>query len=647
MVNNKVDLMIDAVRELDRIIPHLTSFVRAITNNPGAQVKIGEETSTDGVVVTIKPSLHMANSPSHDRNLCDVRQGYRLLCPACERSEALFFDIFHELSHLLYESFAALSINKVTENRLREVVIDNNEFYNHLNRNEFGAKKYGPASKLAHYIHPYVGYMFMATEDYRVERALGEVRPGFVRMSWFQGEEVLETNSWLAAPDDAQVPVAVLAFAQGHDISGRFSIRVVEAVQTDEVRAILDNAPHQSAIDSVVTATELVSHFNKLGFFPLEDDENNEPDESGDQESEDGNEGNSKEGSDQGGNSDGSPDGSQEAQGQEGQEGLDDKQDNPSQGKQKASDEDFHDALEKMSGHQNDHLDDKIDHNILKSIINQYENFDEFSRGCSGLQVVKPGTWGESKCPEPSPVVVQESVMKARRVFSDSKTDRHVRNLKKGRVDPKSLGARGWSDDDRLFHKKIRAEGVSFEVCIAGDFSGSTHGRLNALIKEIMFSTGNLLHRVGVDFSMYGHTTGAYLRFGSGSSGTMQSIMAFKTVNQPWTQQKAKDLLSTTSVAGSLDGHNFEFYRKVLQRSRANRKLLIYFTDGQIPATNRSEEVPIVQREIRNFRRYGISVLVVAMETDRPKEVGMDTILVKKSTDLRTVLKEIERRIIP
>ena len=73
---------------------------------------------------------------------------------------------------------------------------------------------------------------------------------------------------------------------------------------------------------------------------------------------------------------------------------------------------------------------------------------------------------------------------------------------------------------------------------------------------------------------------------------------------------------------------------------------MIYFTDGQIPATCRRDEIPVLQREIKTLKKLGIATLGVGIYTDAPKEVGMDTVLLRDHTDMSTVLKEVEKRII-
>ncbi|QDK02037.1 hypothetical protein SEA_GIBBLES_78 [Gordonia phage Gibbles] len=299
----------------------------------------------------------------------------------------------------------------------------------------------------------------------------------------------------------------------------------------------------------------------------------------------------------------------------------------------------------------NEANDDRIDFNDLEvskedltAIISQVENYDEYTKLVGELVYVNPIENLRQKrfkpVDPPNMMSIASSIIHARRVFSESKLDKNYRNLTKGKVDGAILGKRAWGDDERIFKKKLRAQGVDFEVCIGLDLSSSTSS--DGLYKNIIhigYSTAELLQKVDVNFSLYGHRTG------HATGRINQVLLPCKTINEPWDNVAKEKCLSLIPAAGSLDGHNLQVYRKVLERSRARKKLLIYFTDGEIPATLRDKEIPIVQKEIKILRRLGIAMLGVGLETDSPNEVGMDTVLVTDPTDLKSVLKEIEKRI--
>lgn len=256
--------------------------------------------------------------------------------------------------------------------------------------------------------------------------------------------------------------------------------------------------------------------------------------------------------------------------------------------------------------------------------------------GWGGKKSMFGSTWKHTPIPER---VLAPSVMHARRVFSDSRLDRNVRNLRRGKINPAALGKRAWGDDDRLFRKKLRAEGISFEVVIGMDISGSTSDGCIVLIKEAAEALANVLHRVGVDFSVYAHTTERALGMMS------QSLHEVKPPRGMWGPGQRESLAALRPANGSLDGHNLEFYRKVLDRSTANRRMIVYFTDGEIPETNAREEKEVLLREVKMIQNRGYSIMAVGFGNDSPKKFGLDTIRIDRAEDMSTVVRELEKRI--
>lgn len=290
--------------------------------------------------------------------------------------------------------------------------------------------------------------------------------------------------------------------------------------------------------------------------------------------------------------------------------------------------------------------EEPLDDKAIEAAIAQAAVFDTFSANVSGLTIARPGeglaytgrSWKHSPIDDR---VLAPSVMRARRVFSDSKLDKHLRNLRRGKLNQGALARRAPFDDNRLFRRTLRAEGIDFEVIIGLDISGSTADGCITLIKQAGEGLANVLHRVGVNFSMFAHTTDNPMRW----TVLEQVMYPVKTLADPWGARQRQLLADLRPVAGSLDGHNLQFYRKLLDRSRARKRLLVYFTDGEIPETNRSEELEILKSEIKAFDRSGYSFLGVGIGNDAPKKYGLDTVRIDSSDDIVTVIKEIEKRI--
>lgn len=289
---------------------------------------------------------------------------------------------------------------------------------------------------------------------------------------------------------------------------------------------------------------------------------------------------------------------------------------------------------------------DTMETAVAKALV-----FDDGNTTVTGLNVYTHGKrsagWSgtEENAKKFYPIPLKDlspSILHARRVFSDSKLDKNVRGLKKGKLATAKLGARAWNpQDERLFQRKIRAEGIDDELIIAMDLSGSTHPRWNPIIKRTAFAMADVMHSVGVKFSIFGHTTDAAWS----TYNFRQHMYQVKTAQEPWGPVQKKLLAQLPGMEGSLDGHNLEFYRKHLMRSQARRKTLVYYTDGQIPETNTQEEAIIITRELALYKQLGYAILVVCFGTDGPKNYGLDTIKISNADDIVTVIRELESRL--
>jgi hypothetical protein len=271
-------------------------------------------------------------------------------------------------------------------------------------------------------------------------------------------------------------------------------------------------------------------------------------------------------------------------------------------------------------------------------------HFDDISRTV-GKVVIYRGDEGRAMSSYPdgwTPVdesVIAGTINRARRVFTDNEMDKHVNNLKSGKLSARSLGARGWGDDRRVFRKKIRADKDDYFVVIGMDVSGSTSGYEIHRIKRAGMAMADLLHRLGVPFAIYAHTTSYW------ADSMDQHMYEFKSPDDMW-DKSARDRLSRIdSSAGSLDGHNFEFYRKVAMRSDATKKICVYYTDGYIPETNHDDESLIMERESKMFKRLGIESLIVAVGTELPDAYGFDQVQLDDDADISKVLGALEKKL--
>lgn len=242
--------------------------------------------------------------------------------------------------------------------------------------------------------------------------------------------------------------------------------------------------------------------------------------------------------------------------------------------------------------------------------------------------------------------IMGPALLKTRRVFTDNATAKHQHNLKSGRINRKVLGTRAWNDDNRLFSKKRLPGKRSYAVVIGIDISGSTIGENIALAKRAAWAQAELCSRAGVDFAVYAHTantaSGAYGR----GEDLWLDVYEIKAFSEPWDSKRQHRLAEIGSDSENLDGHAVEYYRKRLDEVEATDKILLYYTDGKMPAANYAEELEILQREIATCKRKGYTLLGVGIRTDSPVRHGLDTVQVDDDSDLKAVVMHLEKRLV-
>lgn len=251
--------------------------------------------------------------------------------------------------------------------------------------------------------------------------------------------------------------------------------------------------------------------------------------------------------------------------------------------------------------------------------------------------------------------ILQPTLFEMRRVFSDNRRSRYDRNQKRGKLDARALGRRAWkaTEDPRLFKKMERPGKRSYAVVMAGDASSSAANGAIVVEKQAMLAQAELCHRMGVDFEVWFHTADEYEGpllppdFNkSRDDAWTQDMYQVKGWNTPWNDQAREGLAWMHPVYTNLDGHNLEFLRKRLMVSQATTKILLYYTDGQMPAANRLDEIETLKREVDNYQRAGIIMLGVGVGTSSPIKWGMDTVRIDNKGDVGKVIKHLERRLI-
>lgn len=122
-------------------------------------------------------------------------------------------------------------------------------------------------------------------------------------------------------------------------------------------------------------------------------------------------------------------------------------------------------------------------------------------------------------------------------------------------------------------------------------------------------------------------------------------IYIIKEHNQPWNDEVKIALREIGPDNCNLDGHTLEYYRKYIERRPETDKIILYYTDGKMPAENHDEELVILQREIKVCKRKNITLLGVGIRTDSPVRHGLDTVQVDTDEDIVKVVRHLEKRL--
>jgi len=132
------------------------------------------------------------------------------------------------------------------------------------------------------------------------------------------------------------------------------------------------------------------------------------------------------------------------------------------------------------------------------------------------------------------------------------------------------------------------------------------------------------------------------------NGGWMMSLDMYviKDEHEPWDSKCRARLADLGPSGANLDGHSLEFYRKRCEESSATDKIIMYYTDGEMPAENYAEELDLLQENIAKCKRERITLMGVGIGTDSPANHGLDTIQVDGPEDLRKVVKHLGKRLL-
>ena len=589
----------EAYDKFRKMCPGLSSYASSVLGHR-VNVLPGTGTYTDGKSIFIKPPLVLADRIKHDAMVCGDRnhQGF-LICPSCAMREQVRVHLHHEIAHLAHGSFDVYGDKDWAKmQRLADGYLPNES---KTVRGDMATLPY------CHKISPHLALINQAVEDHRINNASYRVRPGLEEAMHRASKDTLENGiplddgtflKWGDRTDDEQMMIGLLFAMEGHTLYGNLNPEVAFVIDLPDTQKILKTVANlPDALAGVATSMELLALAREYGYFEYKD-----------------------------------PFGMTAEERDEFDEML----------KALAK------ILEEIFGH-GDHskqdgpgetLGERVQNEEMKKVIEAKDHLDHVPQGIDGIKVFERGEGprsmrGSFRSNKPHEALVGAAVQKARASMQmNSRAERH-RNQKTGRVHASSLGKRAWNDADmRMFQKKSKPDHRDYEMVIGFDISASTNslGR-GQMIRDTVIALGEMCRRLGIKFSVYGHGT---------EIGSM-AIYKLKEVKDHWNDETIHLITSLAPGGSNTDGHNLQYYRKVLDRSKATDKIMMYVTDGVMPGCNRDEELPILREEIGLFRKQGYTLLGVGVYTSAPEEHGLPTARVDSASDYPRVIDMLSR----
>ena len=694
----------NAVSKFNELTPMLRAFAREMTGNPKLDVRItGNTPCTDGKAIYLRPTPALGRETVHDRSLCHVRDEHdsTMLCPACAAHEEVMIVLYHEIGHIAADSFQHFKRYNIDALADESVITDEEA-------QALDAKFGPPDSdtyemnflEAASVISPWLPMVLNATEDARVNRSMFSTYPGTKAMfdglnlnTFVKGFEQPDgsTIKWSDQPTSPQAIIGLYVKASGYDYAGWFLPEVEAALEDPRLDALCASVNSARNVNDVFAiAIPCLRILQEHGFCADEDAEESEP---GRGDPGDGDGANGEGSKDDEGSEGSSGSGDADGKSSDGADGSGDKNDSGDQGPAKdvgvgstgssqagsqQSDADkssrqsdstggaaggvgdgtpgqASDALNAFNGHADMESDDPLpfDENVVEEafrrIERQMEAFDYPSTGIGGVDHTSGASAEKMFAPiaRGGPVKVSETIIagalaELRVTFGENRKSKHRRNLRSGEVDVRNLARRVPLDDDRIFGRVERPGKRSYFVLIGLDVSGSTScpGVLE-LIKQAGAAKAEMLNRLGIPFAVYAHSG----TDSSVSPGMLDVALGdVKTPDQAW-DDAARDRLSRLKpFSANLDGHTLEAYRKIVEKSRATDRIVLYYNDGAMPAENYHEELATIHREVEEYRKRKITMLGVGVGTDEPAAF-MPSVRIDSIEDVNVVIKALQDRL--
>jgi len=306
-------------------------------------------------------------------------------------------------------------------------------------------------------------------------------------------------------------------------------------------------------------------------------------------------------------------------------------------------------------GHHFDESSGKV-HGVTELRFNDLEEWDGF-RSMARMRArfentsrIEPPSIYQRELAEKTAARVLPRIRKA---FTANRAVKLTRGQKVGRIDASSIGRKLKTGRDDIFRKRELPTNRSYKVVIGLDISGSnTSGARGEytttmeVAKAAAFAQAEVLAKAGISFEFNCHTGDYDGRVGY--DGIQLVIVKVKDWDEKWTPAVKARAEAIHYAGANLDGHSFEYYRKSLEKRPEDVGLILYYTDGCMPAENGTEELAIMRREMTLVkRRPDLEMLTIGVGNTEPRDkYGLEMVEYNTLADLDKVVKALEQKLV-
>jgi hypothetical protein len=315
-------------------------------------------------------------------------------------------------------------------------------------------------------------------------------------------------------------------------------------------------------------------------------------------------------------------------------------------------------AVEAILGHSTNHERHRADQDIAKA-VKQAEHFDSPSEEIAGVHELD---WVDDKIAHHLGMsegeeklfydeaanykvavgLFNHALMRMRHLLEENKRTGHERNKKRGRVNPRSLAKRAPFNDPRVFQQTLIPKTKDYAVIIGVDSSGSTYYNDRMLNeKNAVHAQADLLHKLGIPFKIVAHTGAEIKNPVTRQNETHLIKIVVKNWNDPWNRRAIERLNRLLPVSANLDGHALEMLRKDIEKIKAEKRLIMYYSDGAMPMENFAEELKLIHRELEYCKKNKIALAAVGIDSTDPMQYGIPMVLYKGDSDIISVVEHV------